>query len=193
MAWPREEQIQFSCGRIEAKVITKLEAIANVTVIVVALAVGYLLLQGRVAEPHIPRSIATGDTLSQVPGIDWSRRRTLVLALNSDCHFCQDSAPFYQKLAQAQQGTQDVAIVAVFPNDPQAVRQLMKHEGLAVRSVPAVPLEKLGVAETPTLILVNSQGRVERTWFGLLTPREELEVLRAVFGAGAQNQSASEP
>ncbi len=172
---------------------TKLEAIANVTVIVVALAVGFVVLRGKIAAPHIPRSVAAGDRLGQIPDIDWSRhRRTLVLALNSGCHFCQDSAPFYQRLAQAQRpGTDDVEIVALFPNAPEAVRQLMKDEGLAFRSVSAVPLEKLGITGFPTLLLVGRDGRVERTWLGLLTPREELEVLSAVSGGG-QDSSASE-
>jgi thiol-disulfide isomerase/thioredoxin len=173
--------------------ITKVETIVNVTVIVVALAIGFVLLRGKIAGPHIPRSVAVGDRLGQVPGVDWSRhRRTLVLALNTGCHFCQDSAPFYQRLAQALRPDSDaVEIVAVFPNDAEAVRQLIEDEGLSFRSVSAVPLEKLGVAETPTLILVDSQGRVERTWLGLLTPREELEVLSAVSG-GRQDRSASE-
>jgi thiol-disulfide isomerase/thioredoxin len=172
---------------------TKLEAIANVTVIVVALALGFVVLRGKIAAPHTPRSVAAGDRVGQVPGIDWSRhRRTLVLALDSGCHFCQDSAPFYQRLAQAQRpGADDVEIVALFPNDPEAVRQLMKDKGLAFRSVPAVPLEKLGISGFPTLLLVGRDGRVERTWLGILTPREELEVMSAVSGSG-QDSSASE-
>jgi|SRR5579859_3573852 len=171
----------------------KLEAIANVTVIVMALVVGFLVLRGKFAGPQTEHLVAVGDHISQIAGVDWSRhQKTLVLALNTGCHFCQDSAPFYQKLARAQgPATDDVEIVAVFPNDPEAVQQLMKDEGLAVRSISAIPLEKLGVAGTPTLILVDSQGRVERTWFGLLTPREELEVMGVVSG-GSQNSSASE-
>ena len=172
---------------------TKLEAIANVTVIVVALAVGVVALRGKIAGPHAPRSVAVGDRLGQVSGIDWSgRRRTLVLVLNSGCHFCQDSAPFYQRLTQAQRpGSDDMEIVALFPNDAEAVRQLMKDEGLAFRSVSAVPVEKLGITGFPTLLLVGRDGRVERTWLGLLTPREELDVLSAV-SAGVQDSSASE-
>jgi thiol-disulfide isomerase/thioredoxin len=172
---------------------TKLEALANVTVIVVALAVGFVALRGKIAAPHIPRSVAAGDRLGQVPGLDLSRnRRTLVLALDSSCHFCRDSAPFYQRLAQAQpRGSDDVEIVALFPNEAEAVRQLMKDEGLAFRSVSAVPVEKLGITGFPTLLLVGRDGRVERTWLGLLTPREELEVINAVSG-GRQNSSASE-
>lgn len=171
----------------------KLEAIANVTVIVVALAVGLVVLRGQLAAPHTAPSLSAGYRLPQVSGIDWSRhQQTLVLALNTGCHFCQDSAPFYQRLAQAQRpGTEDVEVVAVFPNDPEAVQQLVKDEGLTLRSIPAIPLEKLGVAGTPTLILVDRQGRVERTWFGLLTPREELELMAVVSGSN-QDPSASE-
>lgn len=172
---------------------TKIEGIANVAVILVALAVGFVTLRGKISSPHTPRSLAAGDRLVQVPGIDWSRhRRTLVLALNTGCHFCQDSAPFYQRLTQAQRpAADDVDIVAVFPNDAEAVQQTLKDEGLALRSIAAVELEKFGVTGTPTLILVDSQGRVERTWFGLLTPREELEVMGVVSGGG-QGSSASE-
>ncbi len=171
----------------------KIEAIANVTVIVVALAVGYVVLKEKVAGPRIPRSIAAGDRLATISGIDWSRhRRTLVLALNSGCHYCQDSVPFYQRLAQAQQPSGgDVDIVAVFPNDAEAVRQLAKDEGLVIHSVPEVPLEKLGIVGFPTLLLVDSAGRVERSWVGLLTPRQELEVLSVVSGS-TKDCSASE-
>jgi hypothetical protein len=163
----------------------KLEAIANVTVIVVALAVGLVVLRGRVAGPRMPRSVAVGDRLAQVPGIEWSRhRRTLVLALNSGCHFCQDSVPFYQKLAQAERPEgDDLEIVAVLPNGPEAVQQLMRDDGLTIRSIPAVPLEKLGIFGFPTLLLVDREGRVERSWVGLLTPRQELEVLSVVSGS----------
>ena len=171
----------------------KLEAIANVTVIVVALAAGYVVLRGKIAGPRMPRSVTAGDRLVEIPGLDWRQhRRTLVLALNSGCHYCQDSIPFYQKLAQSQQtGGGDLDIVAVFPNDPEAVRQLVKDEGLVIRSVPEVPLEKLGIVGFPTLLLVDREGRVERSWVGLLTPRQELDVLNVVSGE-SQDCSASE-
>ena len=171
---------------------TKLEAIANVTVIAVALAVGYVLLKEKVAGPRLPQSTAAGDRLVALPGLDWSRhRRTLVLALNSGCHYCQDSVPFYQRLAQAAKPNgDDLEIVTVFPNDEEAVRRLMKQEGLAIGTIPAVPLEKLGVVVTPTLVLVDRGGRVERSWVGLLTPRQELEVLSVVSGS-SEDCSAS--
>jgi thiol-disulfide isomerase/thioredoxin len=159
----------------------KLEAVANVAVIVLALAVGYLVLAKYVTAYRTTRSIPAGDRLAKIPGLDWDpHRRTLVLALSTGCHYCQESVPFYQKLAQAQGPHADeVQLVAVFPNDPEAVRQFTKREGLYIRSVPDVPLKSLRVVVTPTLIMVDADGRVEQSWIGELTAREELDVMKA--------------
>ncbi len=164
---------------------TKFEAIANVTIIVVALAVGSVVLTRYAASYRAPRSVAAGDHLDKFPGLDWSQhQRTLLLALNTGCHFCQDSVPFYQRLAQAQRSNSyTLEIVAVFPNEGDTVHQFTAHENLMMRSVPGVPLEKLRVNATPTIILVNSEGRVERSWVGVLTSRQEMDLLKLVSGS----------
>src|SRR5215469_18179410 len=115
---------------------TKVELIANVTVIVVALALGCVALNRYMASSRVPRSVAAGDRLAKLPGLDWNQhRRTLVLVLNTGCHFCQDSVPFYQKLAQARRHDSDgVEVVAVFPNEAEIVRQFTTEENLAIRS-----------------------------------------------------------
>ncbi len=164
----------------------KLEAVANVTVILVALAVGYVVLGRYVAAYRTPRSVAAGDRLGAIPNLDWSQHRhTLVLALNTGCHFCEQSVPFYRRLADTQEsGGGELEIVAVFPNDAEMVRQFMTKDNLRIRSLAAVPLEKLRVSPTPTLILVDNKGRVERSWIGLLSPPEELDLTKFVFGSG---------
>ncbi len=160
---------------------SRLEAIANVTVILVALNVSYVVLARYVTAYRTTRSIPAGDRIAKIPGLDWeTHRRTLVLALNTGCHYCQESIPFYQKLAQAQGPHADeVQLVAVFPNEAEAVREFTWREGLNIRSVPEVPLERLRVVVTPTLIMVDADGRVEQSWIGALTAREELEVMKA--------------
>ena len=159
----------------------KLEAIANVTVIVIALAVGGVVLTRYAVSYRAQRWVAVGDHLAKLPGLDWSQhRRTLVLVLNTGCHFCQDSVPFYRKLTQA---ADDVQLVAVFPNEAEAVSQFTAHEALSIRSVPAVPLENLHVNATPTLVLMDAEGRVERVWVGVLTSRQETDLLKLVSGA----------
>ena len=164
---------------------TKLEAIANVTVIVVALALGYVVLTRYAASDPVPRSITVGDRLPKVAGIDWNQhRRTLVLALNTGCHYCEESVPFYRKLAQQQRTDgDDLEMIAVFPNQAETVRRFTAQEDLPIRSVAGVPLDELGVVATPTLILVNRDGRVERSWVGILTTRQELDLLKVASGS----------
>ena len=68
------------------------------------------------ASYHVPRSVAAGDRLARLQGLDWSQhRRTLLLVLNTGCHFCQDGVPFYQKLIQARRhDTDGIDVVAVY-------------------------------------------------------------------------------
>lgn len=165
---------------------TRLEAIANVAVILVALAVGYVVLGRYVAAYRAPRAVAAGDRLEAIPNLDWSQHRhTLVLALNTGCHFCEQSVPFYQRLADTRESSGgELEIVAVFPNDAEMVQQFMTKDNLRIRSLAAVPLEKLRVDATPTLILVDKDGRVERSWIGFLSPAEELDLIKFAFGSG---------
>jgi len=161
-----------------------LEIVANVTVISMALVVGFVVLTDYVRSYHTSHSIAAGDRIANIPGVDWTQHpRTLVLALNTNCHYCQDSLPFYQKLAQAQgSGSEDLELVAAFPNDAKQVRKFTRDEPLPIKSVSSVAFDKWHVAGTPTLLLVDAQGRVERTWVGILTARQELELLAIVSG-----------
>jgi hypothetical protein len=169
---------------------TKLEAIANLTVIVMALAVGGVVLARYSASYRTPLAIAAGDHLAKLPGLDWTQhRRCLLLVLNTGCHYCQESVPFYQELAHAQRPDGDAPdLIAVFPNNAETVSQFAGQEDLSIRTVPGIRLESLRVNATPTLLLVDSDGRVERTWVGVLTSREELELLTLVSGKTNQQK-----
>lgn len=160
----------------------KLETIANATIILVALVTGYVGLPKYIASFRAPHWVKAGDRLAAIPNFDWKQHRhTLVLALNTNCHFCEQSAPFYQMLADVQVPERnDLGIVAVFPNEPEAVRHFMSHVHLRIPSVAAVSLGKLRVNGTPTLILADKNGRVKRVWVGTLTPNEELDLLKLV-------------
>jgi hypothetical protein len=167
----------------------KLEMAANVTVIVVALAVGFVVLTSYARSYPASRSIAAGDHLASLPGVDWKQhQRTLVLALNTGCHYCEDSVPFYQVIAAAiSQGKEDVGAVALFPNNPEAVRQFSSRQAFPIRTLGGVSFEVLHVVATPTLILVDRQGRVEHTWIGELTSQQEQDLL-AIISKKARKQ-----
>src|SRR4051794_5736116 len=94
----------------------KIELLSNIAIIVVAIIVSVVLVQrfffaGTVQKP---KQIAVGSKIS-LPGVDWDKNgKTLVLALQKGCHFCSESAPFYQRLAQAS-AVKGIQLIAVLP------------------------------------------------------------------------------
>jgi len=161
----------------------KIEVVANITVVLLAVVIGSIFVRDRFFSPAIrANEVKVGDRLTHLDGWDWSAHdRTLLLVLRKGCHFCEDSAPFYQRLTtkQQQEGS-DTALVAVFPDTKDAVKELMKSEGLDVRGLAGVSLEGLKVSGTPTLLLVDKSGTVLSAWIGVLSPRQELEVMKAM-------------
>ena len=96
----------------------KIEVLANVAIILVAILLGIVLVQQfiRKEQPQTP-SIVAGTKL-RLPDIDWEHnRRTLLLVLQQGCHFCTESAPFYQRLVRETAGREDINLVAVLPQD----------------------------------------------------------------------------
>ncbi len=160
----------------------RIEVIANLVVILLAIAIGGIYLRDRFSAPRAESdAIKVGDRLPRLEGWDWSAHdRTLVMVLRKGCHFCEDSAPFYQRLAARQQEGSTAAVVAVFPDTPEAVRKVVQTEGLGVHALPEIPLEKLKVSGTPSLLLVDRTGMVLNAWIGMLSPRQELDVIKAM-------------
>jgi hypothetical protein len=124
--------------------------------------IGSVFLMHRFASPgRNPNDVKVGDQLPGLTAYNWKAHdRTLVLALRSGCHFCETSMPFYRKLAQLEQSNQiGVHLIAVFPDDPAAVRQVVEAQQLTIEVVPGFELGQVKVQATPTLMLVDEQGR----------------------------------
>src|SRR6516164_2049322 len=127
---------------------SKIEAAANLIVIVFAVVVGSVFLKDRLSPPAPePEAVKAGDKLPNLDGWDWaSHEETLVLGLRKGCHFCEDSGPFYQRLmAQQEQGGSSPAILAVFPDPADTAKEVAKSEGLTAHVLGRVPLEKLKI------------------------------------------------
>ena len=121
----------------------------------------------------------------RVDGVDWTKKRkTLVLAISSTCHFCTESAPFYRQLAEAHENTQ---LIAVLPQPVTEGRRYVNGLGLEVDDVLQVPLNSINVSGTPTLLLVNRDGDVMGTWVGRLPADQEAEVLTQLKAGNVQN------
>jgi peroxiredoxin len=161
----------------------KVEVAANVVVIVLAVVIGSVFLKDRFASRGpAPNEVKAGDQLPGLQAYDWKAHdRTLVLALRNGCHSCEDSMPFYRRLAKLEQSNQiGVHLIAVFPDDPAAVRQVVETQQLSIEVVAGFELGQVRVQGTPTLMLVDEKGRVSKAWFGELPAAEEAEVIAAI-------------
>src|SRR6202044_401626 len=127
------------------------------------------LIPGRGAASVPSRPVQIGANMKHLSlGVDWSaNNRTLLLALQTNCHFCTESAPFFRRLAAASVG--NARTVAVLPQSPDAAKQYLDGLGVRVDEIKQASLPGIGVTGTPTLMLVDSSGFVRGAWTGVLT------------------------
>jgi hypothetical protein len=155
----------------------KLDLFANIVVIIVGLVWSTIFVRNYFfAAPSGFEPFKPGEFLGEVPGTDWSKHdRTLVIALKIGCTYCEQSMPFYRKLSEMEANTQ---LVVVFPDKKEAVENYLAMHKLRIRAISGLPLKSLKVGGTPTLILLDGNGRVLRSWAGLLSARGEEDVLK---------------
>jgi thiol-disulfide isomerase/thioredoxin len=167
------------------KIRATLEVVTNLAVLAVCITIGVVLLRGRTATSQtaqaaqtINQGIAKGDMFPNVGAVKYDQAsETLVLALNTRCHFCKESLPFYRKLVAQNRGAQ---IVALFPNPDTEVRDYLETEKLSVQKVAELDFAKFQIGGTPTLVLVDRSGKVRNVWNGKLTDAGQKEVLSAL-------------
>jgi thioredoxin-related protein len=92
--------------------------------------------------------------------------RTLILALDKNCTYCERSAGFYKRLIQSQANEAgNTQLVAVLPNDDWEATHYLRQQGLEqLPHVSNVKLSQLKISAMPTLILVDRLGRVVESW-----------------------------
>lgn len=159
----------------------KVELLANVAIIVVALLLGGLLVKRylwpQAESPQAQARIEPGTKLS-VPGIEWDKNdRTLLLVLSTSCHFCTESSPFYQRLAQEKAKKGGVGLIAVLPQSVDESQKYLNGLGVSVDDIKQAGLDAVQVRGTPTLIMADKTGAVVESWVGKLPAEKEVEVL----------------
>jgi len=159
----------------------KIELLANVSIIVVAVLLGFVLIKRFIFTPtptEPGENIKVGTRIS-LPDINWSEReRNLVLVLQTGCHFCTESGPFYQHLSRETTAVANLRLIAALPQDVGEASQYLSNLGVTVNEIRQAPPSSLGVRGTPTLLLVDNTGTITDVWIGKLSPDREAEVLR---------------
>jgi hypothetical protein len=159
----------------------RIELLANVVIIVVAVLIGGILVK-RYLWPQAQSSpaqsrIQPGTKLS-VPGVEWNKNeRTLLLVLSTSCRYCTESSPFYQRLVQEKAKKGGVGLVAVLPQSVDESQKYLNGLGVSVDDIKQVGLDAVRVRGTPTLIMADRTGAVVESWVGKLPAEKEVEVL----------------
>jgi hypothetical protein len=151
---------------------------ANVAVIVTSIGLlaflGNSWHEGR-RVPHSTRArILIGSTV-HLDGVDFTRKdKTLLIAISSTCHFCEESQPFYRQLATMPSVATN--LVAVLPMPLRDAEDYVHTSISPSLRATSASLGSIGVSSTPTLLLVDGQGKVEQVWVGKLDDAGQKQV-----------------
>lgn len=163
----------------------KIELVANVAIIIAAVLLAALVANkfffsprsGPTGQAATAQGIKIGDKVA-LPGFNWAQsERTLVLVLSTNCHFCTESAPFYQRLAAEILKHPGTRLVTVVPQSVEVGRKYLDELGVAIDDIRQSQLNAVGVSGTPTLILVDKEGIAKRVWLGKLPDGAQSEVV----------------
>lgn len=158
-----------------------IETAANIAVVLVAIAALSSLAIVIFVEPPAPnlrKGLAKGDSIQGKIKADFSTsEKTLLIALKTNCSFCKESLPFYQRLIQqASSGDRPSRIIALFPQTSEQAAKYLKENQLRVEAVSDVNFDSISIPGTPTLILLD-KTEVKDFWVGTLSKADEDRVL----------------
>lgn len=167
------------------KINQKVELAANCLIVVVALLLIGVLVQRYFFSSANPDQAAarvqpTVGKKINLENFDFSAQpKTVVLALQTTCKYCNESAPFYKRLIES---TKDkpVKYVAVFPTPVEESAKHLQELGITGVEVRQTPINQIDVSGTPTLILTNANGEVEQFWLGKLPADKESDVINKI-------------
>jgi thioredoxin-related protein len=162
------------------KINQRIELAANVLIIIVAVLLGGMIAQKYLFSTPDGSSArvkpTVGKTLS-LSDVNFSEKpRTVLLALQTTCRYCNESADFYKRLVEETKG-RNIKLVAVFPTKVEDSARHLTELGVTGFEVKQSPISALDASGTPTLIITNDKGEVTNFWVGKLPAEKETEVI----------------
>jgi peroxiredoxin len=163
--------------------------LSNIVIVVLGLTWGILFVKNYFFPPlsNSLRAPHAGEIIADIEGANFSQAdRTLVMALKIGCGFCEESIPFYNRLAGLQMA--NTQFIAVFPDNPAEVSTFVEKHSLTIRTLAGVQLRGLGISGTPTLILVDNKKAIIKAWSGKLSPEGEEQLISFLIAANRRAQ-----
>lgn len=137
---------------------------------------------GHVQPAGVVKALAAGDS---IPGLDLSGLKQahsiVALFFRRDCHYCQESLPFYRELSEVRDTSSGrLRFILADPDDERGLREFLVEHHIKPDRIETLSLSVAGVVGTPTLALLDRNGAVRRLWVGRLQPNEREEVLALI-------------
>lgn len=164
--------------------LSKLERTTHVLLIVTCLAgLGALVRQQFFPRmPARPAPELLGNHLL-VPGLNLPKNSSLalVVAISSDCHFCNESLPLYREVDRRRKaGRAPVGLFFISREPVERLRAFVEGAQISPDGIVSVDFRAIGIALTPTLAVVDSTGMVKRAFYGMLTGQNRRDLLAIV-------------
>ena len=165
----------------------KLDTAANIAIIIACIVVVTYFTRNMFFQPKPPPPpgmAQKGETLKALQAVlPAGSDRTLVMAVAPGCHFCDESLPFYKQLIEERNQKQSpVKVIAAVPaqgaeETRNAEQAKFTGAGFTPDGMVNIEFASIKVPGTPTLMLVDKQGKVLDVWVGKLDPKGEKAVL----------------
>lgn len=167
--------MSISGSKHALEVVTNVAVLLAAAVFIAALSWGFFVRQ---QAPSAGSGFRKGTPAPVLPNVEYAgASKTLLVAMNTKCHFCTESIPFYNSLVERHPGTR---ILAVFPNDEGEVKEYARQQRLRLEAVAGVDFRALRIESTPTMLLIGGDGKILDFWIGKLSAANEAHVTAAV-------------
>lgn len=175
------------------KIRSYLEIVTNVGVLSLSILLVFAILRGLNTTPQSSGSKQPAGSEQtfrlDLPDSLKNGQPTFVLALDTRCRFCVESRTFYRRVAESNPPGSKLQIVALFPNSSQEAQRFLDEANVRLQHVIAnADFRRSGISVTPTLFLLEGDGRLKKHWSGKLTFEEEVAVSRLLGTSIAENQ-----
>ncbi len=165
-----------------------LDTVANIAIILVCAIAAFVLVRqhffNQNAQGGRPPEIEAGDQFKELGQVvPAGTDRALVVALAPDCHFCEESMPFYKRLVEERnrKGSKVKVIAAVGLEEAKAEEQKkLDSAGVSPDALVVLPFDDIKLRGTPTIVLVDNQGEVHNVWIGKQPASGEEEILETL-------------
>jgi thioredoxin-related protein len=164
---------------------SKLEKATYLSMMTVCLFALYLMIDKRFVthRPNVPAQPKIGALLPL--NVPWKNSQlNVVIAMTSDCRFCQASMPLYHQVSDLRARTRGaIALYVASTDSVTAIRTVLAGGGVNADDVIHSDFSSLGVRGTPTVFLTDSYGKIVKIYNGKLDDAAEQEFLTDIQSA----------